>query len=68
MLPTGRLTSKQMTIIRWLADGKTARDISDIEGIKYHTVNNYIRDAFVATGTIKSASLVAMALRKGWIV
>jgi DNA-binding CsgD family transcriptional regulator len=57
-----------MTIIRWLADGKTARDISDIQGIKYHTVNNYIRDAFVATGTIKSASLVAMALRKGWIV
>lgn len=66
-LQGGRLTMKQIAIIRWLSEGKTARDISELEGIKYHTVNNYIRDAFIATGTIKSASLVAMALRKGWI-
>lgn len=62
------LTPAQINVVKWLADGKTAQDIADIEGVGIKGVQSHISRALVAAGAAKSTSLVAMALRKGWIV
>jgi DNA-binding CsgD family transcriptional regulator len=55
-------------MVQLLADGKTSRDIGEIEGLATITVQTHIQNAMRRTGASNSPGLVAMALRKGWIV
>lgn len=61
------LARRQLETVKWLADGKTADETAELMGISTNTVNNYITAAKDRTGSSRGVSLVAMALRNGWI-
>lgn len=62
------LTQKQLGFIRLLADGKTQAEVSIITGRTRQTVTADVQKMHVACGTRTMHGLVAMALRRGWIV
>ena len=66
MLPEAdvQLTERELTVLRWTGDGKTAKQISDILGVSVSTVNFHIRNAVAKLGaanklaaTVKAAML-----------
>lgn len=61
------LTDKHLDVIRWLAEGKTAGEISEILSIKKYNVYERVKIALKLTGAANSTGLVAMCLRRGWI-
>lgn len=61
------LTRKQVECIDWTAKGKTASECAELMGLKKYTVQVYLRDARYATGAATVASLVARAMKEGWI-
>lgn len=61
------LTTRQVEVTQWLAEGKIAAEIADILGIAQQTVQRHILNARAICGAAKDTGLVAMALRKGWI-
>lgn len=62
------LTQKQIEIVRWLADGKEQVEIAAIMQCARNTVSRHVSRAHQATGTFNMHGLVAMALRREWIV
>lgn len=61
------LHPRQIETVRWLADGKSADEIAEIMGIAYNTAITNIKRSKDDVGAVNSTSLVAMALRNGWI-
>jgi len=61
------LSSRQIEVVWWMAEGKTAAEIGMILGITTYTVQTYIASAKDSAGAHKETALVAIALRKGWI-
>ncbi|MCC2111638.1 MAG: autoinducer binding domain-containing protein [Hyphomicrobiales bacterium] len=67
---TGRrfkLSEREIGCLRWLALGKTARDIADIESLSVHTVRSYLRGAMVKLDASTQAQAIARAVRYGLI-
>jgi DNA-binding CsgD family transcriptional regulator len=62
--PLGR---RELETVRWLSNGKTAQETAELMSISVHTVNRNVTNSKDRTGTSKTVSLVAMALREGWI-
>lgn len=62
------LTQKQIEIIRWLADGKEQVEIAQIIECSRNRITRHVSRAHQAVGTFNMHGLVAMALRRGWIV
>jgi len=62
------LTNREIDVLRWLAEGKSDRDISQILSISEHTVDKYLRSAFAKLGVANRASAVAKAIRARVIV
>lgn len=62
------LTHKQIEIIRWLANGKEQVEVAEIIGCARNSVSRHVSKAHQTVGTFNMHGLVAMALRKGWIV
>lgn len=63
LLPDSRLTSREIEVLRWTADGKTTSQISDILLISDHTVNFHIKNAVFKLQTKnKTAAAVRAAL------
>jgi len=58
-----RLTSREVEVLRWLARGKTNRDISDILGMSPRTVNKHLEHIYVKLGVETRAAATALALR-----
>lgn len=56
------LTDKERSVLRWSADGKTARDISQIEGISQRTVNFHLSNAQFKLGAINKTHAVSKAI------
>lgn len=60
-------SQRQVEMVQWLANGKTALEISRILGLSIWTVQKYLDRAKQAAGVRKDTALVATALRNGWI-
>jgi DNA-binding NarL/FixJ family response regulator len=63
-----QLTGREMEVLRWVACGKTNRDIGDILGLSPRTVNKHLEHVYVKLGveTRTAAAAVAMsALGRG---
>ncbi|WP_280141723.1 helix-turn-helix transcriptional regulator [Rhizobium sp. NFR07] len=60
-------SQRQVEMIQWLANGKTASEIGEILGLSLWTVQKYLDRAKQAAGVRKDTALVATALRNGWI-
>lgn len=62
------LTEKELRVVRLLADGKDCQDIALILDRSKMTVTRIIASTKNKTGAGNMHGLVAMALRRGWIV
>jgi DNA-binding response OmpR family regulator len=58
-----QLTEREMEVLRWVACGKTNRDIGDILGLSPRTVNKHLEHVYVKLGveTRTAATSVALA-------
>jgi LuxR family transcriptional regulator, quorum-sensing system regulator BjaR1 len=65
--PSG-LTNREIDVLRWLAEGKSDRDIGQILLISEHTVDKHLRSAFAKLGAANRASAVAKAIRARIII
>jgi LuxR family transcriptional regulator, transcriptional regulator of spore coat protein len=61
--PDIHVTPREMEVLHWMAEGKTASEIGTILTISYITVNQHIRNAKDKFGVFKDTALVAQALR-----
>lgn len=61
------LTLREAEILTWVANGKTAVEISQIIGISKHSVTSHMSHAKEKAEVFKDTQLVAIAVRKGWI-
>lgn len=59
--------ARRLEVIQWLSLGKTASEIAEIMGTTKWTIQTHISVAKEITGAANSVSLVARALREGWI-
>ncbi len=62
-----KLTNAEITIIRYLADGKTVSDIANLSGRSPKTIGNQIRSASKKVGALTTTHLVILAKRHGVI-
>ena len=62
-----QLTEREVQVLRWVACGKTNRDIGDILGLSPRTVNKHLEHVYVKLGvetrTAASVALAAMSER-----
>lgn len=58
-----QLTEREVQVLRWVACGKTNRDIGDILGLSPRTVNKHLEHVYVKLGveTRTAATSVALA-------
>lgn len=59
------LVSREIEVLRWTADGKSAQDIADILGISKSTVDNHIRNAARKLETSNKTAAVTRAVFLG---
>ncbi|CAK7262323.1 MAG TPA: autoinducer binding domain-containing protein [Shinella sp.] len=62
-----RMKANELTCLRWCSEGKTARDIADIENTTYGNVRFFIRNAKNALGVTSLAQATALAKELGLI-
>jgi len=65
--PVEKLTNTEITIIRYLADGKTITDIAKFSEKSPKTISNQIRAASKKIGALTTTHLVILAKRHGII-
>ncbi|MNR26225.1 Regulatory protein SdiA [compost metagenome] len=59
------LTAREVEILKWLADGKTSRDVSDILRISFDTVNFHVKNAIAKLGVTNKTAAAAQAILMG---
>jgi DNA-binding NarL/FixJ family response regulator len=57
------LTSREAQVLYWLSNGKANRDIADILGISYRTVDKHLEHLFAKISVESRSSAVAAAVR-----
>lgn len=57
------LTSREAEVLYWLSNGKSNRDIADILGISYRTVDKHLEHLFTKIGVESRSSAVATSVR-----
>jgi len=62
-----RLTEREIEVLKWTADGKTANDIGRILAISVDTVNFHVRNATAKLGAANKTSAVVRAAMLGWL-
>jgi DNA-binding CsgD family transcriptional regulator len=63
--PNPRLNDREIEILRWTADGKTAADIAQIIGISERTVNFHINQAVAKLGASNKVNAAVRAAMRG---
>lgn len=58
----GRLTAREREVIRWVAQGKTDREIASIIGCAPKTVEKHLEHVFDKLGVPNRAAAVAVTL------
>jgi LuxR family transcriptional regulator, quorum-sensing system regulator BjaR1 len=61
------LTSRENEVLRWVANGKSAREVSEILNIAKRTVDEHVQTAIRKLGATNRTHAVALALRDGLI-
>lgn len=61
------LSAREMDVIRLLADGKTYKEIGQILGLSWKTVDCYSQRIKLKTQCHSLALLIRCAIRNGWI-
>jgi DNA-binding CsgD family transcriptional regulator len=64
----GPLTSRELEVVRWTAQGKTSVEIGKILSLSDHTINAYMNNAIRKLDCVNRTQLVAKALRLRLIV
>ncbi len=62
-----RLTNRELDILKWTADGKTAGEISEILGISERTINFHISNAMEKLGTSNKLAAAVKAALLGFL-
>ncbi len=62
-----RLTSREVEVLEWVANGKTSGEIASILSLSDHTINTYMNAAMRKLDCVNRTQLVAKALRLGLI-
>jgi DNA-binding CsgD family transcriptional regulator len=57
-----RLTQREAEVLRWLARGKSNRDIAEILGVSARTVDKYLEQIYSKLGVENRTSAAAIAL------
>ena len=68
--PNGRpggLTTREMEIVKLVADGKTYREIASILGLSVKTIDCYSQRIKQKTQCYSVALLVRLAIKNGWV-
>lgn len=65
--PVRNLSCREVEVVRWLAEGKSADEIGAVLGIATYTVRSHIANCMKALDVHKDTALVATAFRKGLI-
>jgi DNA-binding CsgD family transcriptional regulator len=60
---SGPLTTRELEVVRWTAQGKTSSEIGKILSLSDHTVNAYMTNAIKKLDCVNRTQLVAKALR-----
>jgi DNA-binding CsgD family transcriptional regulator len=66
--PSGILSSRELEVVRWTAQGKTSVEIGRILSLSDHTVNAYMTNAIKKLDCVNRTQLVAKAIRLKLIV
>ena len=61
----GRLSAREIEVLRLLAGGRTAREIAEELVLSVHTVNNHVASICAKLGARRRADAVALAARHG---
>jgi LuxR family transcriptional regulator len=61
------ISSRELEVIKWSAEGKTSIDIAIILGLSEHTINSYTTKILQKLQVVNRAQMVAMAIRMGLI-
>lgn len=61
----GALTSREIEVLRWTADGKTSAEVSDILAVSENTVNFHVKNAVAKLQTSNKTAAVARAAMLG---
>lgn len=61
------LSAKDIEIVQWASWGKTAGETAEIVGLSQASVRTRIFRAAEKVGAVNATSLVAKAIRQGWI-
>jgi LuxR family quorum sensing-dependent transcriptional regulator len=62
--PLPRLTPRECEVLSWVAQGKSAWQVSEILAISERTVNEHVNHACKKLGSANRAHAVAVALRE----
>lgn len=62
------LTDREVEVLKWVADGKTATEISMIMLISVYTVNFHVKNAVTKLNTSNATAAVARAAMLGLLV
>lgn len=65
LAPVPKLTERELEVLKWSADGKTAADIARILTLSTSTVNFHIRSVIAKTNASNKAGAVAIAASRG---
>ena len=60
-----KLSDREITCLRWIALGKTAQDIAEIEGLSVHTVRSYLRNGMEKLNASTQAQAIAHGIKYG---
>ena len=61
------LTSRELDVVKLVADGKTYKEIAQILGLSFKTVDCYSQRIKLKTQCHSVALLVRLAIRNGWV-
>ena len=65
MVPAASLSARELEVLRWTAEGKTAWEVGRILGISEQTVARHVNSAAQKLGCVNKVQAVAKALRLG---
>jgi LuxR family quorum sensing-dependent transcriptional regulator len=63
----GKLTAREIEVLRWVANGKSAWEIGEILHITKRTVDEHVQTAVRKLGAVNRTHAVALALCDGII-
>ena len=63
----GKLTPREIEVLRWVANGKSAWEIGEILQITKRTVDEHVQTAVRKLGAVNRTHAVALALGEGTI-